>query len=161
MKTNDSLTLDIAEVYSSKIKKQPEVIAEGANDHESEHKSILKKLHKELPELGLDKAEHTGKVTNRDGSEVHTYTVKHDIPPTLKHTISKHETTVKIGHYDAAKTMGHFLNAGRHYTHAQVSQSLEHHDGGSSSHDIATLTSNHPSHPGKSHFRKGSTVKEI
>lgn len=143
----------LLEAASKILNEGKEVLNEGANDHEEIHKTILKKLHKEVPELALNKATHSDKRTNRDGSETHTYTIKHDVPPTFKHTIKHHATHVEITHTK---------HEGKPFIHAQVHQRWEHTDGGTNGHTIGNLSHDHPNHPGKTHYRpNGGAAKEV
>lgn len=130
------------------------IINEGVNDHEELHKTIIKKLHKHLPELGLKGAVHTGKRLGRDDEEVHTYSVKHVIPPSLKHSFANHTSDVEITHTK---------EGGKPWVHARVSQNWEHHGGGRNGHTIGALSHDHPKEPGKTHFRNygNNVVKEI
>lgn len=129
---DDKLTQSLSKAYLDMNGLQEvQALNEAANDYESEHKSILKKLHKAHPELGLDKAEHTHKHSGAN-SETHTYTVHHEQSGSSIHDklLPDLKTHVQITH---TKAGGHLGSGQSQATYGRITH-VWNHDNNASEH---------------------------
>jgi hypothetical protein len=111
----DKLTESISSAY---LKMNGIEINESANDYEAEHKSILKKLHKAHPELGLDKAEHVEKYKGHN-TETHIYAVDHE-------DSSSHVHNKLLPNLSTRVEIRHGVHNGKSFTDGQVRHSWGH-----------------------------------
>lgn len=151
MLNKDSVLNAVAETYADRINEETRVLVEkqkleeSSNVHEATHKKLIGKLHKEFPELNLDKSAHTAKNTSRNGSEeYHTYRAELPIHDTVKHLFKN---------LSAEVTFAHHQHEGKPAVHGTLGYRYEHPDGGSNGSSVATISN----HNGKTHIRTNAT----